>query len=586
MGFPDSFVEEVRRAADIVRVISEHVSLKKAGASWKGLCPFHKEKTPSFNVRSDPPIFHCFGCGEGGDVFKFLMLHDRLSFPEAVAALAQRHGIVVPEGHHEVGPDRKQREQVLELVEAAAQHFARNLWKGLGTRAREYLLGRGFEKATLETIRAGAAADSWDDLLGALGRRFPPAALVAAGLCLERQDRSGHYDRFRNRALFPITNERGQVVGFGARSLDGSEPKYLNSPETAVYQKSHALYGLSWAKEAARRERRLLLMEGYLDVARAIQAGVPEAVATCGTALTAGHARLIRRFADVVFVNFDQDEAGQRAAHKSLEVLTDEGLVARVVELPEGHDPDSFLREHGADAYRERISEAPVHMEWLIRRAAALNDVATPAGKSAYLKSLLPSLVRVQSAVERAAWLPRVVAAGGLDRAAAEEELGRALGRRPTKVAASQPSLPRAMRGLRPAERWLLALVVTGAEGAEQALDELQDEDLGGLHGEAVLRAAKRLRDRGERVTATALETAVEGEEQRRLVREVAIEDPPVDAAQPADCVRALRRLVVERRLSEIQRELQAAPEGPAMEALLQEKLALSRQMANPTATD
>src|SRR5512134_1732671 len=350
MAFPDSFVEEVRRVADIVRVISEHVALKKMGTSWKGLCPFHQEKTPSFNVRQEPAVFHCFGCGEGGDVFKFLMLRERMSFPEAVEALARRFGVPVPEGRVEPGPDRKEREEMLALMEAAAQHFTRTFWAAPGTKAREYLLGRGFKKETLEKIRAGAARDAWDDLLGALRGRFSPQALLAAGLVLERQEKNGHYDRFRNRAVFPILSESGKVVAFGARSLDGTEPKYLNSPETVVYQKGRTLYGLSWAKEKTRQDGSIVLMEGYLDVARAIEAGVTEAVATCGTALTGSHARLVHRFAERVTLNFDQDEAGQKAARKSFDVLLEEGLRVSVVELPEGHDPDSFLKAAGGDA--------------------------------------------------------------------------------------------------------------------------------------------------------------------------------------------------------------------------------------------
>jgi len=228
MGFPDSFVEEVRRTADIVRYVSEHVSLRKMGTSWKGLCPFHQEKTPSFNVRQDPPLFHCFGCGEGGDVFKFVMLHERVPFPEAIEVVARRFGIPVPENRYEAGPDRKERDQLLALLEAAADHFARNFWGGPGTRARDYLVGRGFKKETLEKIRAGAAPDAWTDLGDALRKKFEPASLIKAGLVVEGQAGKRPYDRFRNRAIFPITNDAGKVVAFGARSLDGSEPKYLN----------------------------------------------------------------------------------------------------------------------------------------------------------------------------------------------------------------------------------------------------------------------------------------------------------------------------------------------------------------------
>jgi DNA primase len=583
MAFPDSFVEEVRRVADIVRVISEHVALKKMGTSWKGLCPFHQEKTPSFNVRQEPAVFHCFGCGEGGDVFKFVMLRERVSFPEAIEMLARRFGVAVPEGRVEPGPDRKEREEMLALMEAAALHFTRTFWTAPGTAAREYLLGRGFRKETLEKIRAGAARDAWDDLLGALRGRFSPALLLKAGLVLERQGKEGHYDRFRNRAVFPITNESGKVVAFGARALDGSEPKYLNSPETPVYSKSRVLYGLSWARDAVAREKRAVLMEGYLDVARAIEQGVAEAVATCGTALTGSHARLLRRFTETAVLNFDQDEAGQKAARKSLEVLLEEGIRVRIVELPAGHDPDTYIKAEGAEAYRERLAEAPEAVEWLMRRAEAAGDLSSPAGKAAFFAAVLPGLVRTENAVERQAWLARVVERGGLDTGAAREELRRALqGRTRTtsavaEAASRRPAVPRAAV-LLPAERWLLALVAQGAAGVEIALDELQEADLEGLRSAALLRVAQAVARRDERVTLPAVLAELD-EDAQRVMSEIAVEGVPEEGLSAEDCVRELRRQPLKARMAEIQKRL-AGASGDAQEALLAEKTRLVRQMA------
>jgi DNA primase len=582
MAFPDSFVDEVRRAADIVRVISEHVALRKMGASWKGLCPFHQEKTPSFNVRQEPPVFHCFGCGEGGDVFKFLMLRERMSFPEAVETLARRFGVPVPEGRVEPGPDRKEREEMLALIEAAAHHFTRNFWAAPGTKAREYLLGRGFRKETLEKVRAGAARDAWDDLLGALRGKFAPALVLKAGLVLERQGKEGHYDRFRNRAVFPILNESGKVVAFGARSLDGSEPKYLNSPETPVYSKSRVLYGLNWARDAVAREKRAVLMEGYLDVARAIEQGIAEAVATCGTALTPQHARLLHRFAETAVLNFDQDEAGQKAARRSLEVLLEEGIRVRIVELPEGHDPDTYLKAEGADAYRKRLDEAPEAVEWLMRRAETAGDLTSPAGKAAFFAAALPALVRTQNAVERLAWLGRVVERGGLDAGAAREELRRALSGRGgsasavAEAAAKRPNVPRAAV-LLPAERWLLALVAQGAAGVEIALDELQEADLEGLRSAALLRAAQAVARRDERVALPAVIAELD-DDARRLMSEIAVTGVPEEGLSAEECVRELRRQPLKARMAEIQKRLAGAT-GEAQEALLAEKTRLVRQM-------
>jgi len=584
MAFPDSFVEEVRRSADIVRVVSEHVALKKMGTSWKGLCPFHQEKTPSFNVRQEPPVFHCFGCGEGGDVFKFLMLRERVGFPEAIETLARRFGVPIPEGRADAGPDRKEREEMLALMEAAAQHFVRNFWAAPGTKAREYLLGRGFKKETLERIRAGAARDAWDDLLGALRGKFPPALLSKAGLVLERQGKDGHYDRFRNRAVFPILNDTGKVVAFGARALDGSEPKYLNSPETPAYSKSRILYGMSWARETISREKRAVLMEGYLDVARALEHGSTGAVATCGTALTGWHARLLRRFAETVVLNFDQDPAGQKAARKSLEICLEEGLRVRIVELPEGHDPDTYLKAEGGEAYAKRLEAAPEAVEWLMRRAEEAHDLASPAGKAAFFADVLPSLVRTENAVERSAWLSRVVERGALDSGAAREELRRAAAGRPageSKVGASEPvrrALPSAER-LLPAERWLLALVAQGAAGVEAALDELAEADVASLRSGVLVRAAQAVARRDGRVTLASVEAEVEDEDARRLLSQIAVLGAPAEGLAAKECVRELRRQPLKARMAEIQRGL-AGASGEVLEALLAEKTRLVREMS------
>ncbi len=584
MAFPDSFVDEVRRTADIVRFISDHVSLKKAGVSWKGLCPFHQEKTPSFNVRSEPPLFHCFGCGEGGDVFKFVMLRERASFPEAVEVVARRFGIAVPENRYEMGPDRKEREEILALMEAATDHFGRCLWTAPGTRARDYLLGRGFKKETLERIRAGAAPDAWSSLFDALRRKFSEATLQTAGLVIAKPETKSYYDRFRNRAIFPILNESGKVVAFGARSLDGSEPKYLNSPETPVYQKSRVLYGLSWARDPIRQQGHAVLMEGYLDVARALEAGIGEAVATCGTAMTSAHARLLHRFTEKIVVNFDQDEAGQKAARKSLDILVAEGLAVHIVELPEGEDPDTYLKAFGAEAYRERLGQAPPYMEWLIRRAAAQHDTRTPAGKAAYIEALLPSLVAIESAVERAAWLEALAERGGLDEAAARDELRRAMSGRPALPARPTESAPstntRPTLALQPAEKLLLALIVRESEGVEEALRELSDADLAGLGSAELLQGVRALILRGERVTASSLDAEITSDESRRFLTQTAVEEVPTGDATPMRCVLEIKCWPLEARISEIQRQLPKA-EDENLNMLFREQLSLKQQIAD-----
>jgi DNA primase len=591
VAFDDSFLEEVRHAADIVRYVSDHVSLKKMGTSWKGLCPFHHEKTPSFNVNPDRGIFHCFGCGAGGDVFKFAMLQERVSFPESIEIVARRFGVQIPERRGDTGPDRKEREEMLALLEAASDHFQQNFWAPVGTKAREYLLGRGFRKDTLEKIKAGAAAESWSDLLDSLRKRFPVPLLMTAGLVLEGQSKRP-YDRFRNRAVFPILNESGRVVGFGARSLDGSEPKYLNSPESPVYQKSRTLYGLSWARESIRRENRVVLMEGYLDVARAIEGGVTEAVATCGTALTGGHARLLRRFTETAVVNFDQDDAGQKAARKSLDFLLEEGLKVKVVQLPAGDDPDTFVKAQGGDAYRQRLDQAPDSIEWLIQTCAAENDTKTPAGKAAYLNAILPVLARLDSAVERTAWMPKIIERGGLDPMGVREELRRALSKGastapgalkepPAEASpgrrAGDPARPGEHKRILPAEKLLLGLLVSGKEGLSEALAQLSDGDLDTLRSAAILRHAREIAESGP-VSLARLEDGLD-EDDARLLHQIGVEAPPSEPVDPQECVREIRLIPLRARMAQIQRDLEGARGG--QEELLAEKLQISRMMTS-----
>jgi DNA primase len=582
MAFPDGFLDEVRHTADIVRVIGEHVSLRKVGNSWKGLCPFHQEKSPSFNVRSDPAVFHCFGCGEGGDVFKFVMLHDRVGFPEAVRNVATRFGVPLPrEASGPPDTGSAEREEILAAVDAAARHYTEVLWSPAGTTARDYLLRRGFQRKTLEQIRAGAARDAWGDVTDMLRRKHPLPLLVRAGLAIERQDGKGAYDRFRNRAVFPILNDAGKVVGFGARSLDGSEPKYLNSPETPVYQKSRVLYGLSWAKEAVRRDGRLILMEGYLDVARALEAGVGGAVATCGTALTPGHARLLRRFAERICVNFDQDDAGQRAAQKSVDILLEEGLRIHVVQLPQGHDPDTYLKEFGAEAYQERLSEAPSYVQWLIDRAAQSHDLGAPEGKAGYLNLLLPVLARIESAVERAAWLPSIVERGRLDGRAAQEELRKAVAARattaPARVTEMVPPPSKRNVSLLPAERLLLVQLLGGKEEAIKAFETLEDEYLESLALHDVFRAIRTLCGTGHLPSLAAVEGELKDDGERRFLRKLLLEDKQVIEADvragttvsPVESVYKLRMRALDQRLAAVQKRLDGAVSDDKLTALL-----------------
>lgn len=580
--FTPSFMDELKGRADIISVVSEHVALRKVGRSHKGLCPFHKEKSPSFTVRADPPVFHCFGCGAGGDVVEFIKLKEGLSFKDAIESLARRFGVPIPDSREE-SPEDRLRVEIEPVLEAAARHFEQFFWADTGRKAREYLQGRKFSDKTLRFIRAGAARDAWQDMLNALKVQFREELIEMAGLAIRGQ--RGLYDRFRNRAIFPILSDRGRVVAFGARALDpADEPKYLNSPEGPAYQKSRTLYGLSWAKEEIRKTGRAIVMEGYLDVARSIEAGVLSAVAPCGTALTSQQARLLKRLAPRAVLCFDGDDAGVKATKRSIEIFLDEKMDVRIVSLDGGHDPDTFIRERGREPFLAKIEGAEPAIEWLARLSARENDIESPAGKAAYMNSLLPALGRIESGVERAAWIPRIAQIGKIDPIAASEELARSLGSRQAVrpqalVPAMRPPSPTPRQELTRSEVWLVALALKNLADVADAFAELEGLDLSSLRAGPILTTLRSFSDVGAEATISTLQDALPEEDDRRVLREIAVQDLEVEASSARSCAMSLRRLLLERRLTEIQRALVKGGAGQDIDAILDEKTRISREI-------
>jgi DNA primase len=395
---PDTTINEIRERIDIVDLIGRHLSLKPSGRNFVGLCPFHNEKTPSFNVNRERQIWHCFGCGEGGHAFAFLMRHENLSFPEAVRQLAAECGVEIKD------EDGGERDHTLALVsanEAAQELYRKALAAPEGAAARAYLTQRGLDDASIERFGIGHAPDRWDAVAKALRARAIPLEVgERAGLLAPRRD-GGAYDRLRGRVTFPIQDVRGRCIGFGGRALAADqEPKYLNTPETPIFHKREALFGFPLALEPMRRTGRAVVVEGYFDLVALACAGVPETVATCGTALTPEHAENLRRRAREVILLFDGDAAGETAVTRALEVLLPEGLRVRAVSLPAGDDPDTYLAREGAAALKALVDGARPAFEAVIRRAAA-RGVSTAWEKADAIAAVAPLLARVIDPVER-----------------------------------------------------------------------------------------------------------------------------------------------------------------------------------------
>lgn len=406
-----NFAEHLKSQIDIVDVVGQYVRLKRQGAGprYVGLCPFHSEKTPSFGVHSALQYYKCFGCDAAGDVFKFVQQMESLTFPEALKVLAERYGVPMPERQRSDDPEAQNRAALFEMHETAASVFQDNLRSTAGAAARSYLESRGVSRAAMDEFRLGLSESSGQQLVQRL-QKFGPGMLEDSGLVIKRQE-GGFYDRFRARLMFPIHNESGKLIAFGGRALrPNDEPKYLNSPETKLYKKSTILYNLHRAKIDARKNDRIILVEGYMDVIGVYSAGIHEVVASSGTALGLEQIRSIKRQISQqqantgqIILNFDPDPAGARSTEKYISLLLAEGLRVRVLEMPGGLDPDEYIHQSGADGYRKLLETAASYFHWLADRARSKFDMRTAEGRIDAFKFIEPAIQQVNNRLERAA---------------------------------------------------------------------------------------------------------------------------------------------------------------------------------------
>jgi DNA primase len=575
-GYAPAVLDEIRASVDLVDLIGRFVNLKKAGANFKGLCPFHAEKTPSFMVNPTKGIFHCFGCGVGGDAFGFLMRQDRLSFPEAVRALAKGAGVALPE---ERGPrEDSGREELYRIMGLAASFYAEALGKAGGQRAREYLTGRGIDLEVARRFGLGCAPEGWEALLGFMrGEGVAPEALETAGLVVRRESGSGSYDRFRGRLMFAIRDVQGRVVAFGGRALGDESPKYLNSPETPIYTKGNLLYAIDLARPAVRERNRALLVEGYIDCLMAHQHGFGETVAALGTAFTPAQLGLLRRYCDEVVTFFDADAAGQKAAERAAELLepSEAGLAwgvnrtgafdattpfrLKVALLPTGHDPDTFLRAEGAEAFSARIEAARSLLGYALDRAIADPEGATgPRARANAFARVALMLAKITDADEAVALSREAGLKLGADPSQLwieAQRLQTAL-RRPTatKAPVGPPATSRAE------ERALVRLLLHHPEARLELLPVLEDSELGAESLRAIVAALRQRPDAPGESLITDLDEAARGLLAALLVEEEG--RPPGDPGASVADYR--RRLELARRLRRLRQVSRAIAETPA----------------------
>jgi len=569
MRVPRGFADDVRNQSDIVRIVSDYVALKKRGANYLACCPFHSEKTPSFAVHPAKGIYKCFGCGAGGNVFDFIMRIDGCSFPEAVGIVAEKSGIPMPafaesEDYKKLAEDR---ETILGLNELAAQFFEQQFFdERHGATARDYVTSRGISEQTAKQFRLGWAPDRWDALVSHLrdqGVSLEHLSLSGLGVMKET---GGLHDRFRGRLMFPILDSQSRVIAFGGRVLGQEEPKYLNSPETAVYTKGRNLYGLAYSKNDIRTTGFAILVEGYLDCIIPYQHGVRNIVASLGTALSDGQVRLLRRYMEhpQIVVNFDPDSAGQSATMRSIDVLLSEGFRVNVLRMPTNQDPDEYVREHGGERFSELLKGSQPYIDYIIDTAMSSHDLSRPTGKLGAINEILPHLARMRDKVVRADYAEQIANRLKLDSRVVREELKKTATNR--RESLDRKAL-RAAEDATMAERQLLQIILARSDVRQAILSALREEDYAELATASIFNAVIRLELESKDPDFAALSELVESEREREMLADLLIselawaggDDFEVYMKRATEALSSLRRRALERTLDVIQMEISNA---------------------------
>jgi len=591
-------IEEVKARNDIVDVVSEYVTLKRAGKNHTGLCPFHAEKTPSFTVSREKQMFYCFGCHESGDVITFIMKRENKAFYEALKTLADRAGMVLPQ--RELPPAEaegfRRRQAIYDALSRAAALYSSWLRQERGKHALNYLRSRGLSDETIERFGLGYAPDAWDELAGALRQRgSSDEILVAAGLCLSRKGGSGVYDRFRNRAVFPIRDARGRTIGFGARALDDSQPKYINSPETEVFSKGKGLFALNLSRDTARDEGFIVVVEGYMDTIAAHQAGIRNVVASLGTSLTQDQASQLVHISQNVVIAYDSDAAGQAATLRGLDMLRQAGGSVRVCEIPEGKDPDDYIRSKGAGAFSQVLKDAPTLVEFFLRLYRGKHGDSR-AGKIRTAQAMVPVLEGLDDPVELAESIKLVAGRLGLDGDSIRQQVTVSKRRRAAarghKTAQSRNTktdagnLEDVTFVNTPAEieaqRRILGLMISSPECRKKALEELGE----GLFSSGFASVFSALgNDQFDKEVDPSRLNLITGDRFKDLIAEVTLAEHPQGEDERIRIYKDCALVLKKRRLRRLYSEIQALePGAEGFEQLFGEYQGLLQEIKGPSA--
>jgi DNA primase len=563
-------IDQIRQVANITEIASQYTSLRQRGRKHVGLCPFHAEKTPSFTVDSEKGLFHCFGCGIGGDVFSLVMEKENMSFPEALKYLAEKYNIPLPE-QRKISPQAlKLEEQILKINESALAFFKKNLFNTQeGKTALEYLKKRQIPDQIIQDFKIGYAMNSWDSLSVFFNSKgVSPGLLEKAGLAAPARKAGEFYDRFRGRLIFPIFSLTGKVVGFGGRTLFNQEPKYLNSPDTPIYSKGQLLYGLNFSKDSIRSAGEAILVEGYTDFISLFQSGLTNVVASLGTALTPHQIGLAQRFAPKILINYDGDTAGRTAAFRAVPLCLEKGLETRVVVLPKDLDPDGFIKEHGKDEYVQLMNSAVPGLKFAIDFSVEGKRMNVPEVKTKVLRGILVIIDNIPDSIVRSEYLRQAA-----EFLAVEESVLRGLAER--KPAGTEPE---AKDSFLHAERRLLQILIENKELRPYIFAEVRDEDFKGLKSEPVFRIILSCFKNEKDLNFHDLQKEIGPSLATPLSLALLEKGDPPTVEEALDCLCALQRTCKEVELRRIQAEL-AREEKKGDQAKVQSLLSLKQDL-------
>ncbi|MFH1641225.1 MAG: DNA primase [Candidatus Omnitrophota bacterium] len=560
---PDNVLEDILNRVDIVEMISGYIPLKRAGRNFKALCPFHHEKTASFMVSADRQIYRCFGCGAGGNAFNFLMQYERLEFLEAVQTLARKVGVVLPQEQRQDSKTASLVTQLYKINELAAMFYENIMNSSSGAAVKNYLIKRGIKEETQKLFKLGFAPDRWDALINHLrAKNIGLASIEKAGLILAKEN-GGYYDRFRNRIIFPISDIKSRPLGFGARVLDNSLPKYINSPETPIYVKGRNLYGLNFSKDAIRDSDQVVIVEGYLDLIVPYQEGVHNIVASLGTALTYEQVRLLKRYTRNVVMVFDPDEAGRLAALRTLDIFIEEDIFVKVVSLSEGFDPDLFVRKNGIDSLRSKIENAENLFDYQLKILKSRNNIKKEEGKRRIADEMLLTIRKVKNEISRAEYIKRLAEELEVEECYVRDEFNKL--KEPRVHSGPAAPIEKSKSNVNATEKLLIKLMLEENALINEIRNTLEPADFQDERTSRIVSILFDLVEQGKNVEPSKLISSLGDDSITQLICESALlPDSPLDNKEEVlnDCIQRLKKEKVKARKQHLHEEIRVAQDS------------------------